>query len=426
MAWSDTEYAGFLAEARAPGEELFQEGAASLLEGITEDSVPRGTSLEVFLVAFFYAIGKKAASFPALAALGTDPTTIAKYAVRGTFAGISGVGSNSRVPRGLFNLIRRMGPMAGGLQGALDGLRRRVIDRLNELAANADLTAREASLQPSLGVAEGLIEFRWDKFTSGKSGTATGNNKGKTEGGATASLPGTGKARYIRDYLTALDATAAPGHAKDRVAFQLKNLDDFKVNHPDEAADVFELSARGLLPPEEIAHILGLPDGDEVRSGKKDANGKWILIPARDARLKALAREARKRVDEARLADGTDKPKEAKADLSPSWDRGVAYQRRLALADANNQSALNQPLPLAGSPRLVKALGIALVVLLVALLGRAWFAGGNSATSTPSARAQSANRPRTDGGVTRRNNFTNDISSNSNDAAHTRADAERH
>lgn len=427
MAWSDTEYDAWVKGPEAAGEELFREGASSLFEGITEDTVPRGTSFSVFMTAFGYAIGMQAASFAPLAALGTDPVTIAKIATRGMFAGLEAMASNSRVPRPLFNLIRRVGPMTGGIKGVLDALRRDVINQLNTLESNPDRAAREASLQPSLGVAQGLVQFRWDKFTGKATGAAAANNKGKTESGATGGLPGTGKARYIRDYLSVLDATATPGHAKDRVAFQVKSLDDFKVNHPDEAADVFELSARGLMPPEEIAHILGLPDGDPVRSDKKDALGKWILIPARDARLKALAREARKRVDEARVADGTDKPKEAKVDLSPSRDRGVAYQRRLALADASNQAALNQPLPLAGSPRLVKALGIVLIILVIAMLVRACTAGGSPATSTPSARAQLANQPRTDGGVTpRRNRFPNDTNSNSNDAAHTRADAGRH
>lgn len=427
MAWSDTEYDAWVKGPEAAGEELFREGASSLFEGITEDAVPRGTSFSVFMTAFAYAIGMQAASFAPLAALGTDPVTIAKIATRGMFAGLEAMASNSKVPRPLFNLIRRVGPMTGGIKGVLDALRRDVINQLNALEANPDRAAREASLQPSLGVAQGLVQFRWDKFTGKATGAAAANNKGKADSNATGGLPGTGKARYIRDYLGALQATAT-GHAKDRVEFQIKNLDAFKVGHPDEAADVFELSARGLMPPEEIAHILGLPDGDEVRSGKKDANGKWILIPARDARLKALAREARKRVDEARIADGTDKPKEAKVDLSPSRDRGVAYQRRLALADASNQAALNQPLPLAGSPRLVKALGIVLIILVIAMLVRACTAGGSPVTSTPSARAQPANRPRTDGGVTpRRNNFPNDSgNSNSNDAAQTRADAGRH
>lgn len=428
MAWSDTEYDAWVKGPEAAGEELFREGASSLFEGITEDTVPRGTSFSVFMTAFAYAIGMQAASFAPLAALGTDPVTIAKIATRGMFAGLEAMASNSRVPRPLFNLIRRVGPMTGGIKGVLDALRRDVINQLNALEANPDRAAREASLQPSLGVAQGLVQFRWDKFTGKATGAASAaGNKGKPDNNATGGLPGTGKARYIRDYLAALDAAATPGPVKDRVTLQVTNLEAFKASHPEEAADVFELSARGLMPPEEIAHILGLPDGDPVRSDKKDAQGKWILIPARDARLKALAREARKRVDEARLADGTDKPKEAKVDLSPSRDRGVAYQRRLALADASNQAVLNQPLPLAGSPRLVKALGIGLIILVIAMLVRACTVGGSPATSTPSARAQLANQPRTDGGVTpRRNNFTNDINSNSNDAAHTRADAGRH
>lgn len=425
MALTDTDYAGFLAEARAPGEELFQEGASSLLEGITEDSIPRGTQLETFLAAFFYAVGKKAVNFPLFSALGTDPATIAKYATRGAFAGISGVGSNSKVPRGLFFLIRKMGPLTGGLQGILDGLRRRVIDRLNEIQANPDLAAREASLQPSLGVAEGLVEFRWDKFTSGKAPTtaAVGGKAKADSGGTIAPLPGTGKARYIRDVLVALDEAAAPGSAKDRVALQMRNLNLLKANDPEAAADVFELSARGLLPNDDVLNILALPDGYPVRSEKKDpATGKWIMVEVREARLKALARECLKRVDEARLADGTDKPKEDKAKAEPvRASREVGGDRRLALAEHLRQNPYQAPpIPFIGN-RCVQLVAGALTALLIVAMVLRVFVGPHP--NHPSAHARSGNRAYVDGGVTRQN--TNTTNSNNNNAAPTGADAGR-
>lgn len=247
MAWSDTEYDAWVKGPEAAGK-LFREEPPRSSKASRRTRCPSWDLVlrlhDRLRVRDRYAGGEF--SRP-LAALGTDPVTIAKIATRGMFAGLEAMASNGRVPRPLFNLIRRVGPMTGSRECSTRS--GGMINQLNALEANPDRAAREASLQPSLGVAQGLVQFRWDKFTGKATGAASAaGNKGKPDNNDEGGLPGTGEGA-VHPRLPRCSRRRRTSPVKDRVTLQVTNLEAFRASHPEEAADVFELSARGLMPP---------------------------------------------------------------------------------------------------------------------------------------------------------------------------------
>ncbi len=282
-------------------------------EGLTEDKVPRGISLAVFLAAFAYALAAKVCAFGPFAALGANPVTWSRFAARAMFAGIGGLARNRGIPSGLFKLINTFGATIGSvgkgsLKGTLDGLRRETLQQLTQWSKITDETARRAAMQPSLGVAEGLIEANWSKMTGKVSGASTGgDNKKRDEKGASpGGLNGMGPKtnQTLHEHLTELAKTDAPAARAVQDA-----VDDFVRRNPKLGPFILEANMRRLegVGPDEIVRATQEPTGVQIMD---DPEGGAAKVCQREFALKRLALDARRLALEARKADGTG-PKQA-------------------------------------------------------------------------------------------------------------------